>query len=394
MCWVRVHVYLLSCLVPLAHNTKGDAADESFIHARAGKKNRFISLPVCDCHLYGEGRTLTPMIIRSKAYPRAALVGNPSDGYFGKTIAFVFSNFYAQVVLYESPELQILPNIRDHSRFKNIHGLAEDVRDFGYYGGIRLLKASIKRFHDYCREGGIALHDRNFTVHYESDIPHLVGLAGSSAIITACFRSLMQFYEVDVPKPELPNLVLSVEKDELGISAGLQDRVAQAYQGVVFMDFDRDIMDSQGHGHYESIDPALLPPMYIAYRQDLAQGSEVFHNNIRYRFDRGDEQVIAAMQFWSELTDRVRDCLLAGRREEIGPLLDSNFDRRADMYEISEGNHAMVKAARSVGASAKFTGSGGAIIGGYDDEVMLEALKARLEPMHIRVLTPTVVPGE
>jgi len=331
------------------------------------------------------------MIIRNKAYPRAALIGNPSDGYFGKTIAFVFANFYAQVVLYETPELQILPNVRDHSRFKSIHGLAEDVRSFGYYGGIRLLKASIKRFYDYCEEAGVTLHDRNFTVHYESDIPHLVGLAGSSAIITACFRSLMEFYEVGIPKPELPNLVLSVEKDELGISAGLQDRVAQAYQGVVYMDFDRDLMEEQGYGGYESIDPTLLPPLYVAYRQDLAQGSEVFHNDIRYRFDRGDAEVVEAMHFWADLTDRVRQCLSDGRQKEIGPLLDSNFDRRASLYQISKGNLAMIEATRSAGASAKFTGSGGAIIGAYDDEAMFEALKNKLEPMHIRVVKPTVV---
>lgn len=331
------------------------------------------------------------MIIRNKAYPRAALIGNPSDGYFGKTIAFVFSNFYAQVVLYESPELQILPNLRDHSRFKNIRGLTEDVGSFGYYGGIRLLKASIKRFYDYCEEGGIALHGRNFTVHYESDIPHLVGLAGSSAIITACFRSLMEFYGVHIPKPELPNLVLSVEKDELGIAAGLQDRVAQAYQGVVCMDFDRGLMESQGHGRYESVDPALLPALYVAYRQDLAQGSEIFHNNIRYRFDRGDAEIIAAMHFWADLTDQVRQCLLDGRKGEIGALLDSNFDRRAELYPISEGNLVMVEAARSVGASAKFTGSGGAIIGVYDGETMFDTLKAKLEPMRIRVIRPAVV---
>ena len=49
------------------------------------------------------------MIITTKAYPRAALIGNPSDGYFGKTIAFTFSNFSATVVLYESPELVIEP---------------------------------------------------------------------------------------------------------------------------------------------------------------------------------------------------------------------------------------------------------------------------------------------
>ena len=47
------------------------------------------------------------MILRCKAFPRAALVGNPSDGYFGKTIAFVFHNYCAEAELYESPELDL-----------------------------------------------------------------------------------------------------------------------------------------------------------------------------------------------------------------------------------------------------------------------------------------------
>src|SRR5680860_185537 len=98
------------------------------------------------------------MIIRQKSYPRAGLVGNPSDGYFGKTIAFTFTNFHAEVVLYETPELEILPNTRDHSRFATLSALVDDVQLFGYYGGIRLLKATVKRFHDHCHQEGIALH--------------------------------------------------------------------------------------------------------------------------------------------------------------------------------------------------------------------------------------------
>ena len=49
------------------------------------------------------------MIIRTSAPARAALIGNPSDGYFGKTISFAFSDFGAQVTLWESPDLTILP---------------------------------------------------------------------------------------------------------------------------------------------------------------------------------------------------------------------------------------------------------------------------------------------
>ncbi|MCF7709184.1 MAG: GHMP kinase, partial [Verrucomicrobia bacterium] len=242
------------------------------------------------------------MIINTKAYARAGLVGNPSDGYFGKTISFIIRNFYAGVTLYETPELEILPNHRDHSCFKSLNALVSDVEKHGYYGGIRLLKATIKRFHRYCGENGIYLHDRNFTIRYTSNIPEQVGMAGSSAIVTACLRALMQFYNVAVPEPVQPNLVLSVETQELGIPAGLQDRVIQVYEGVVYMDFDRESMERLGHGLYEPLDPALLPRLYVAYRTDLSEGTEVFHNDIRGRFNLGEPAVVNAMKFWAGLT--------------------------------------------------------------------------------------------
>jgi glucuronokinase len=334
------------------------------------------------------------MIVRRRAYARGGLVGNPSDGYYGKTIAFTFRNFHAEVTLYETPELEILPNTRDHSVFAGIEELSADVRRFGYYGGIRLLKAAVKRFFDYCVETGIGLHRKNFTLRYRSDIPHLVGLAGSSAIITACFRALKSFYGVSIPRPEEASLILSVETQELGIAAGLQDRVAQVYQGLVYMDFDRELMEAQGYGRYEPLDPALLPPLYIAYRTDLAEGSEIVHNDMRERFRRGDREVLEAVAFWKQLTDDVHGWLLAGQFDRIGAALNANFDRRAQVTKISEGNRRLIDAARSVGASAKFTGSGGAIVGTYEDENMFRRLQAVLEPLHISVIKPAIAPSD
>ena len=331
------------------------------------------------------------MIIHTKAYPRAGLIGNPSDGYFGKTIAFTFDDFAAEVLLYQTPDVEIMPAARDHSRFRSIRHLAADVRQHGYYGGIRLLKAAVKRFFDYCEEHHFSLDERNFTIRYESNIPQQVGLAGSSAIITACFRALMSFYQVDIPKPILANLVLSVETRELCIPAGLQDRVAQSYQGLVFMDFNKASMESQGYGCYEPLDPTLLPPLFIAYRTDLAEGTEVFHNNIRARWEMGDPAVVEAMQYWAGLTVQVRDLLLRGEGGRIGPIINAGFDKRRAIYQIGKGNIRMVESARSVGASAQFTGSGGAIVGTYADEAMFAALKNKLEPLGIKVLKPRIV---
>src|SRR2546425_83767 len=125
------------------------------------------------------------MIITTHAYARAGLVGNPSDGYFGKTIACIIRNFKATVHLWESPHFEIIPSHGDFARFDTVHSFLRDVKLHGYYGGLRLMKAAVKKFHDYCRRNDIPLHDRNFTCSFDSDIPRLVGLAGSSAIVTA-----------------------------------------------------------------------------------------------------------------------------------------------------------------------------------------------------------------
>jgi glucuronokinase len=63
------------------------------------------------------------MIIETRAFARAGLLGNPSDGYFGKTISIIVRNFGAQVTLYQTPELVIEEQEVDVNKFRNIHQL-------------------------------------------------------------------------------------------------------------------------------------------------------------------------------------------------------------------------------------------------------------------------------
>lgn len=331
------------------------------------------------------------MACEATAYARAGLAGNPSDGYFGKTISFTFRNFAAKVSLYENPTVEIIPSLRDRSNYNSIQELADDVRVYGYYGGIRLMKATISRFARYCQEQRIELPNKNFSIRYRSNIPRHVGMAGSSALVTATLRCLMEYYDVDIPEPIQPNLILSVESEELAISAGLQDRVVQVYQECVFMDFAKELMERQGHGAYERLDPGLLPKLFIAYRTDSAEGSEIFHNAIRQRWLQGDPQIIEAMKQFAGYAQEARDLIVAGRGNEIGPLLNANFDLRRSIYTISPANIDMVERARSVGAYCKFTGSGGAIVGVYEDDAMYEAIEQAFSDTSIVVLKPEIV---
>jgi glucuronokinase len=331
------------------------------------------------------------VIIKTISYPRAALIGNPSDGYYGKTIAFLFSNFKAEVILYESPEIELIPSQYDSAVFPSMSSLVDNVRLYGYYGGIRLLKAAITRFYNYCKDTDIKLEDKKFTIRYHSDIPFRLGLAGSSAIITAATRALMKFYNVKIPRPSLANLVLSVETQELNISAGLQDRVAQAYEVPVYMDFEEATMKRQGYGTYKEIPAKNFPNLYIAYRRELSEGSEFVHMSFRERYNIREKAVLEAIEGWKSLTDDTYASLLDGDKDKIGSLMNQNFDIRKSVMNISQTNIDMVETARKTGASAKFTGSGGAIIGTYPDNSTLAELKVRLGKIGVNVLIPEIV---
>ena len=329
------------------------------------------------------------MMIETRAQARAGLIGNPSDGYFGKTISFTLANYSAKVVCYESPRVVISPQPSDRREFDSLGGLTEHVTRFGYYGGVRLIKATLKRFGDECRRRGIELPSRHCSIEYSSNIPVRVGLAGSSAIVTATMLALMRFYEVELPRPELPNVILSVERDELGIGAGLQDRVAQVYTGVVFMDFEREYMERHGHGRYDSLDPNLLPPLFVAFHEQLAEGTELTHNPLRERYDRRDKEVLDAVATWASLAQQARDAIEAGRGHEIAELMNQNFDLRAKVVPISAGNRRLVEIGRGLGAATKFAGSGGAIVGVYDgDPERLARLRQAYEAFGARLVEP------
>ena len=237
------------------------------------------------------------------------------------------------------------------------------------------------------------LHSRNFSVRYESNVPRQVGLAGSSAIIVATLRCLMEFYGVEISRQVQASLALAVETEELGIAAGLQDRVVQTHEGLVYMDFSRQrIRELCGFecGVYEPLDPGLLPPLYVAYKTDVSQPTEVVHGNLRARFEQGEPAVVEAMDRLAELADQAREAILAGDGERLGRLIDANFELRRSICRLPARQIEMIECARRAGATAKFAGSGGAIVGTFTDEATYRRLAADLGAIGCRVIRPVI----
>jgi glucuronokinase len=156
------------------------------------------------------------------------------------------------------------------------------------------------------------------------------------------------------------------------------------------MDFDpavRREIQGLSCGVYEPLDPALLPPLYLAYDAKVAEPTEVLHNDLRTRYQRGEAAVVEAIKKFADLAFQGRNALLARDVDGLARAMNANFDLRRSICRLLPEHVAMIEAARRTGASAKYAGSGGAIVGLYRDEEMLARLRSELEPLGCRVLT-------
>src|SRR5262249_26846388 len=117
-----------------------------------------------------------------------------------------------------------------------------------------------------------------------------------------------------------------------------------------------------------------------------------FHIDVRQRFLQGDPEVLQAMQKFANLTDQARAAIQAEDCDRLAALLNENFDTRRALYrQLPQMQVEMVELARSTGASAKFAGSGGAIIGTYRDEAMYNQLQMKLAAIGCHVCRPKII---
>ena len=300
----------------------------------------------------------TERIGQGSAPARVALAGNPSDGYGGAVLAMALPEFCAEAEVRPALHARIDPE-----------------------AGHELVAAAIGRF---ARETGLATATE-CEARWRTAVPREVGLGGSSAIVIATLRALCDLHEVTFAPDRLAGLALAIETEELGIAAGLQDRVAQAHGGLTFMDFAA-AGPGTAHGRYEPLDAALLPPLLVCWRKESASHSGRVHGDLRERFARGDRFVREGLAAAAIAARSAHVALLAGDQAGFAEAVDATFDARRRMMPLDPRHAEMIALARRAGAAANYTGSGGAIVAVCRDAAHRESVAAVLCSVERRVL--------
>lgn len=254
----------------------------------------------------------------AKVFARAAVAGNPSDGYDGAVCSVIVPQFSAVASTTATAD-----------------------------ASIPLVSTAIERF-------GREVAPVSVGVTIETTIPRSVGLAGSSAIVVAVIQALASHTGTDLSPMEVARLAYDVERVDLGIAGGWQDQLIQShgYSALIECAEPRDV-------HPIAMSTVRTLPLYLAWSHSAAQASGDAHAKLQSEHTSESPE----MRELAELGRQAAKSFADGDVHSLKQAINSTFDIRRTVMDIAPAQVEMVETARSLGASANFAGSGGAILG-------------------------------
>lgn len=249
-------------------------------------------------------------------HARAAVAGNPSDGYGGAVVSIPVPHFSATATV-----------------------VSEPVDEF------ELIAATRARFGRDTGCTDVA------PVATTTTIPRSVGLAGSSALVIATLKALAIHHNTPLTPDQLATMAHTIEREDLGIAGGWQDQIIQSRGLPMLMEFARPMSQ-------RVMEPTTLP-LYLAWSTAAAENSNDSHVGLRERA----ADVAPAMAELAAVARRAADALEAADGHTLKACINETFDLRASVMPIAPAHQHMIDTAGSVGAAANFAGSGGAILG-------------------------------
>ena len=188
----------------------------------------------------------------------------------------------------------------------------------------------------------------NLLVTLRSTIPIARGLGSGTAVSTAIVRALASFYGATLGPAQVSALVFETEKLYHGTPSGVDNTIVAYEQPVYFV-----------KGQTPQRLKVARPFHLVVADSGVASSTRVVVDAVREawlhdlaRYERLFDEIGA-------LVAAARDAVEFGRPDELGPLLDRNQERLAELGVSGPELDRLIAAARRAGAGgAKLSGAG------------------------------------
>jgi glucuronokinase len=276
------------------------------------------------------------VIASTEVCARAALAGNPSDMYGGAVLAIPVRSLRAVVGFSKYP-----------GRSRR-----------GPKGAWRLIDAALRRV-----DPEALVYD----VEWETTIPRSVGLAGSSAFVLAALGLLE-----NAPSDPLAlaELALSIERDDLGVPAGLQDRAVQAFAKPVLVDV------SGATPIVTTLTPAAPLRFAVAWLASASGDSGEYHGRVR-----ATEPSPTGMRELARIAQAAADAFVAADVPGLAAHMAASAALRDELAPLPPEHQRLAAAVTAVGLSPNSAGSGGSVVAVIDNDEQVERLSTAVDEL-------------
>jgi D-glycero-alpha-D-manno-heptose-7-phosphate kinase len=222
-------------------------------------------------------------------------------------------------------------------------------------GSLDLIKAAVRRFG---RD-----HTDGYDLVLRSNAPPGSGLGSSSTMMVALTGLLAAHYGRALDEYQVAQLAHAIEREDLGITGGMQDQYAATFGGFNFIEFTDRVIVNPLRIRDEIVHELELS-LLLCFTGITRDSARVIEDQTR-RAIASAEDTMAGLRAQKELAVAMKAALLTGAVQEFGELLGEAWVQKKrmsplitnpridELYDIAKTNGAL---------GGKLTGAGG---GGY-----------------------------
>lgn len=194
------------------------------------------------------------------------------------------------------------------------------------------------------------------------DAPAGSGLGSSSTLVVAIVGAFAEWLKLPLGEYDIAHTAYVIEREELGMAGGKQDQYSATFGGVNFMEFFADDRVIVNPLPVKKRVLAELSNNLVLYFTSTSRLSSTIIEAQTRNVQNKNEQSIEAMHQLKKQAEMMKEALLKGQVDEVGPILDFGFRYKKQMAaDISNDKlDGIYETALKHGATGgKITGAGG-----------------------------------